>query len=752
MRRHLIRKLGVALLAASVVFAGCSADISDAAGKDSGEEYVTLTVGVRDTGEAKTVMPDGMTTLKPAVWLLRGIGPSDSTFGGSVSAKDPYEADAEGKWASSTDGSFTVEKVRRGHWEFHVLGMTSDGARLVKGSAEADLAASGQDVTVTVGDLVTGDEGGSIPAGQAIVPTVSWDASAATDVRLVVSGRKTQDAGWTVWYDGTLTDGTWTKSGGQDAAESTGSSLKLSVAVAAGIWYVRALLYDASDTAAPVAGMVEACRMVEGKTTSPALALTIGKVVSGASVVVDATSLPITGAITEPEPGSLVWRPDAAGYIMLKGQGILAGAAAGTEDAYASADMTVVDNEVASAIAGGKLTVAWYMDGMEDAEGLTTDGAKATVEGGNVATIGVTVSSTAAGSAASFTYAYAPAVESKTTVYTFTTDENGMGKITLKKPFSSTSEYEYVVDGEVFSHVYGTIIPIEDGRVQDFAFNKDRSKNLLAAFGEEFTDSRASSTKANEYAVSFHLVRPSDDSSGDPSPISGAVVTVTETLDVITGMTTTVSADKTTQTWTGTPFLFCQNLPMSIKSSPLSTFHIVSAEAGVDDTVTVRSWEKGDEQFGDDLYWQILTNCRANDLSPSESEGSLCLYTCNPALGYKEFTMTMTTPAWTQEVAATLTGGTSQEFALEKTVGSATRICGSKGSAVTFLTPSASSTVSGAYEATFVPDASYKDETVKVYLNAGLSGGNIVYKDKSMVMVPTGSHISSTSCTVYLGQ
>lgn len=39
-----------------------------------------------------------------------------------------------------------------------------------------------------------------------------------------------------------------------------------------------------------------------------------------------------------------------------------------------------------------------------------------------------------------------------------------------------------------------------------------------------------------------------------------------------------------------------------------------------------------------------------------------------------------------------------------------------------------------------------------IYLNAGLSGGNIVYKDKSMVMVPTGSHISSTSCTVYLGQ
>ena len=749
MRRHLIRKLGVALLAASVVFAGCSADISDAAGKDSGEEYVTLTVGVRNTEEAKTVMPDGMTTLKPAVWLLRGIGPSDSTFGGSVSAKDPYEADAEGKWASSTDGSFTVEKVRRGHWEFHVLGMTSDGARLVKGSAEADLAASGQDVTVTVRDLVTGDEGGSIPAGQAIVPTASWDASAATDVRLVVSGRKAQDAGWTVWYDGTLTDGTWTKSGGQDAAESTGSSLKLSVAAAAGTWYVRALLYDASDTAAPVAGMVEACRVVEGKTTSPDLALTIGKVVSDASVVVDATSLPITGAITEPESGSLVWRPDAAGYIMLKGQGILAGAAAGTEDAYASADMTVVDNEVASAIAGGKLTVAWYKDGMEDAKSLTTDGAKATVEGGNAATIGVTVSSTAAGSAASFTYAYAPAVESKTTVYTFTTDENGIGKITLKKPFSSTSEYEYVVDGEVFSHVYGTIIHTGE-YVQDCAFNKDQSKRLAAVFGEEFTNSGASETKANEYAVSFRLV--SGNSSDDP-PISGAVVTVTETLDVITGMTTTVSADKTTQTWTGTPLLFGLNLPMSIKSSPLSTFHIVSAEAGVDDTVTASQWKKGQELFSDDLHWQILTNCLFNSEGFSESEGFLCLYTGNPALGYKEFTMTMTTPAWTQEVAATLTGGTSQEFALEKTVGSATRICGPTSSLdVTVLTPSASSTVSGAYEATFVPDPSYKDETVKIYLNAGLSGGNIVYKDKSMVMVPTGSHISSTKCTVYLGQ
>jgi len=748
MRRHLIRKLGVALLAASVVFAGCSADISDAAGKDSGEEYVTLTVGVRNTEKAKTVMPDGMTTLKPAVWLLRGIGPSDSTFGGSVSAKDPYEADAEGKWASSTDGSFTVEKVRRGHWEFHVLGMTSDGARLVKGSAEADLAASGQDVTVTVRDLVTGDEGGSIPAGQAIVPTASWDASAATDVRLVVSGRKAQDAGWTVWYDGTLTDGTWTKSGGQDAAESTGSSLKLSVAAAAGTWYVRALLYDASDTAAPVAGMVEACRVVEGKTTSPDLALTIGKVVSDASVVVDATSLPITGAITEPESGSLVWRPDAAGYIMLKGQGILAGAAAGTEDAYASADMTVVDNEVASAIAGGKLTVAWYKDGMEDAEGLTTDGAKATVEGGNAATIGVTVSSTAAGSAASFTYAYAPAVESKTTVYTFTTDENGMGKITLKKPFSSTSEYEYAVDGEVFSHMYGTII-YTGGCVQDYALNKDESKHLVACFGVEFTDSSASETKANEYAVSFRL----SDGSSDDSPISGAVVTVTETLDVITGMTTTVSADKRTQTWTGTPLLFGQNLPMSIKSSPLSTFHIVSAEAGVDETVTAKQWKKGNEVFSDDLHWQIATNCMCNsDGTLSESEGSLCLYSGNRALGYKEFTMTMTTPAWTQEVAATLTGGTSKEFALEKTVGSATRICGPKGSSVTVLTPSASSTVSGAYEATFVLDFRYEDETVKIYLNAGLSGGNIVYKDKSMVMVPTGSHISSTSCTVYVGQ
>jgi len=745
----LIRKLGVALLAASVVFAGCSADISDAAGKDSGEEYVTLTVGVRNTEEAKTVMPDGMTTLKPAVWLLRGIGPSDSTFGGSVSAKDPYEADAEGKWASSTDGSFTVEKVRRGHWEFHVLGMTSDGARLVKGSAEADLAASGQDVTVTVRDLVTGDEGGSIPAGQAIVPTASWDASAATDVRLVVSGRKAQDAGWTVWYDGTLTDGTWTKSGGQDAAESTGSSLKLSVAAAAGTWYVRALLYDASDTAASVAGMVEACRVVEGKTTSPDLALTIGKVVSDASVVVDATSLPITGAITEPESGSLVWRPDAAGYIMLKGQGILAGAAAGTEDAYASADMTVVDNEVASAIAGGKLTVAWYKDGMEDAEGLTTDGAKATVEGGNAATIGVTVSSTAAGSAASFTYAYAPAVESKTTVYTFTTDENGMGKITPKKPFSSTSEYEYAVDGKVFSHIYGTIIYTGE-YVQDYALNKDESKHLGACFGVEFTDSSASEMKANEYAVSFRL----SDGSFDGPPISGAVVTVTETLDVITGMTTTVSADKRTQTWTGTPLLFGQNLPMSIKSSPLSTFHIVSAEAGVDDTVTASQWKKGQELFGGGLYWQILTNRLFNsDGTLSESEGSLCLYTGNPALGYKEFTMTMTTPAWTQGVAATLTGGTSQEFALEKTVGSATRICGPTSSTdVTVLTPSESSTVSGAYEATFVPNASYKDETVKIYLNAGLSGGNIVYKDKSMVMVPTGSHISSTKCTVWLGQ
>lgn len=230
-------------------------------------------------------------------------------------------------------------------------------------------------------------------------------------------------------------------------------------------------------------------------------------------------------------------------------------------------------------------------------------------------------------------------------------------------------------------------------------------------------------------------------------------MTVTETLDVITGMTTTVSADKRTQTWTGTPLLFGLNLPMSIKSSPLSTFHIVSAEAGVDDTVTAHQWEKGQELFSDDLYWQILTNRLFNSDGFSESEGFLCLYTGNPALGYKEFTMTMTTPAWTQEVAATLTGGTSKEFALEKTVGSATRICGPTSSDdVTVLTPSASSTVSGAYEATFVPDPSYKDETVKIYLNAGLSGGNIVYKDKSMVMVPTGSHISSTKCTVWLGQ
>lgn len=233
-------------------------------------------------------------------------------------------------------------------------------------------------------------------------------------------------------------------------------------------------------------------------------------------------------------------------------------------------------------------------------------------------------------------------------------------------------------------------------------------------------------------------------------------MTVTETLDVITGMTTTVSADKRTQTWTGTPLLFGLNLPMSIKSSPLSTFHIVSAEAGVDDTVTASQWKKGQELFSDDLHWQILTNRLVNsDGSLSESEGSLCLCTGNPALGYKEFTMTMTmtTPAWIQEVAATLTGGTSQEFALEKTVGSATRICGPTSSDdVTVLTPSASSTVSGAYEATFVPNASYKDDTVKIYLNAGLSGGNIVYKDKSMVMVPTGSHISSTKCTVWLGQ
>lgn len=238
-------------------------------------------------------------------------------------------------------------------------------------------------------------------------------------------------------------------------------------------------------------------------------------------------------------------------------------------------------------------------------------------------------------------------------------------------------------------------------------------------------------------------------------------MTVTETLDVITGMTTTVSADKTTQTWTGTPFLseslYGALLPISIKYSPLSTIHIVSAEAGVDDTATAMRWyPQSIPVFGDNRYWEIMIRpLRNSDGSFSESEESLNLDVYPPALSYKEFTMTMTTPAWTQEVSATLTGGKTQEFALEKTVGSATRICGPSGyqdNEFTFLTPSASSTVSGVYEATFFPVASHKDETMKIYLNAGLSGGDIVYKDKSMVMVLTGSQISSTSCTVYLGQ
>ena len=186
-KRHLLRAIPAALLAASLI--ACSADVDEPAKNGTPEETVTLSLDIAD-GNPKTIMPDDIPTVAPGTWLISATGPGGALltrgYGADsdgqmevVPMKDPLDGDSERQWFRTATGkSLTVRGIPQGTWDFHVVSYrdgVGGGARIAKGETRKLISAEDNAVTLVLDRLVRGDEGGALPGRDGILQLAGHD-------------------------------------------------------------------------------------------------------------------------------------------------------------------------------------------------------------------------------------------------------------------------------------------------------------------------------------------------------------------------------------------------------------------------------------------------------------------------------------------------------------------------------------------------------------------------------------------------
>lgn len=375
-KRHLLRAIPAALLAASLI--ACSADVDEPAKNGTPEETVTLSLDIAD-GNPKTIMPDDIPTVAPGTWLISATGPGGALltrgYGADsdgqmevVPMKDPLDGDSERQWFRTATGkSLTVRGIPQGTWDFHVVSYrdgVGGGARIAKGETRKLISAEDNAVTLVLDRLVRGDEGGTLPAGQTANIRLTWDRDRVGTILLTVKARYLGDGTsgsaateFSSWLDMTIDD-----------KQNTGSYEFTTSPLPAGSYTVIASVQEPQEDESwkTVAGTADILRVVETKPTSGVIPITIGYVspeYSKAFTLTDNTMAPIEGTIEISRSWNLgkgIWYPTEDSFNMLVERGIVTIDEGKT---YGTMTKDELDDAIDSAVRKGKLAFSWMLNG-----------------------------------------------------------------------------------------------------------------------------------------------------------------------------------------------------------------------------------------------------------------------------------------------------------------------------------------------------------------------------------------------------